>query len=205
MANESPRPQESGSPAPAVTAVLNAISAGDQAATDELLPLVYEELRKLAQQRLSREPGGGAGLTLQPTALVHEAYLRLLGESDVKWTNRGHFFAAAANAMRRIMVERARRHRAARHGGARQRLTLDESAIAIDQHCEQLLDLDKAMTTLESRDPRKAQIVMLRFYAGLNIEQTALALDLSPATVKNEWRFARAWLHSEMSNHGDDH
>jgi RNA polymerase sigma factor (TIGR02999 family) len=189
-----------------VTAVLNAASAGDQAATDELLPLVYEELRTLARQRLSHEAGGGGGLTLQPTALVHEAYLRLLGESEVKWSNRGHFFAAAAHAMRRIMIERARKHKAAKHGGGRHKLTLDEGGgeIAVDDHGEQLLDLERAMTQLEARDRRKADIVMLRFFAGLSIEQTAIALDLSPATVKNEWRFARAWLHSEMGDHGAD-
>lgn len=189
-----------------VTQVLKAVAAGDQAATDELLPLVYEELRNLARQRLSAEPGGQ---TLQPTALVHEAYLRLLGTpaseaSQPCWNDRGHFFAAAAHAMRRIMIERARKHRSVKHGGDRQRLTLDESEIAIDEHGAQLLDLEQAMTQLEARDVRKAEIVMLRFFAGLTIEQTAVALDLSPATVKNEWRFARAWLHSEMSDDGRD-
>jgi len=184
-----------------VTLVLKAAAEGDQAATDELLPLVYEELRKLARQRLSGEP---SGQTLQPTALVHEAYLRLLGEPEVTWSNRGHFFAAAAQAMRRIMIERARKHQAPQHGGGRQRLTLDDCLIAIDDQGEQLLDLERAMTQLEARDARKAQIVMLRFFAGLTIEQTAIALDLSPATVKNEWRFARAWLHSEMSEHVAD-
>lgn len=184
---------------PNVTAALNAASSGDEASTDELLPLVYEELRKLARQRLSHE---GQGLTLQPTALVHEAYIRILGDQPVQWNGRGHFFGAAANAMRRILIERARKHQAAKHGGGRQRLTLEESVIAVDEHCEQLLDLDKAMTALEARDARKAEIVMLRFYAGLSIEQTAMAMNLSPATVKNEWRFARAWLHSEMSEHG---
>lgn len=186
------------------TQVMNAAAAGEKSATDELLPLVYEELRQLAHQRLAHEERiaskrAGGPLTLQPTALVHEAYLRLLGEDAVQWNNRGHFFGAAARAMRRIMIERARKHRSVKHGGDRHRLTLDESEIAIDEQSDQLLELEPAMAALEQRDPRKAEIVMLRFFAGLTIEQTALALDLSPATVKNEWRFARAWLHSEMN------
>ena len=190
-----------------VTQVMNAAAAGDKSATDELLPLVYEELRQLAHQRLSQEERiaskrAAGPLTLQPTALVHEAYLRLLGHEGRRgdqWNNRGHFFGAAARAMRRIMIERARQHASVKHGGNRRRLTLDESEIAVDDQSEQLLELEPAMAALEQRDPRKAEIVMLRFFAGLSIEQTALALDLSPATVKNEWRFARAWLHSEMS------
>ena len=190
-----------------VTQVLDAAAAGDPAAGEALLPLVYDELRRLARQRLSRE---GAGLTLQPTALVHEAWLRLVGDVDVRWNSRGHFFAAAAQAMRRILIERARRAAAAKHGGARRRLDLHavdhaaELTIAVDDQHEQIVDLDAALAHLERRDARKAQIVMLRFFAGLNIEQTALAMDLSPATVKTEWRFARAWLHSEMERHGAD-
>jgi RNA polymerase sigma factor (TIGR02999 family) len=178
----------------------------DAAKTDALLPQVYEELRRLAKQRLSRE---GPGLTLQPTALVHEAYLRVLGEAQVQWNSRGHFFAAAAQAMRRILIERARRVQSVKHGGEHSRLALDaldaadgpsDFTIAPDDQREQLVLLDGALQRLEQRDPRKAQVVMLRFFAGLSIEQTAAALDLSPATVKNEWRFARAWLHSEMEH-----
>jgi RNA polymerase sigma factor (TIGR02999 family) len=201
-----------------VTLALDAAASGDPAAGDQLLPLVYEELRVLARQRLSRE---GAGLTLQPTALVHEAYLRLLGEPltsndgsatpSSRWNSRGHFFAAAAQAMRRILTERARRVASIKRGGGAHPLDLADldasqpEALAnghtidvIDQR-EQLISLDRALQTLEQRDPRKARIVMLRFFAGLSIEQTAAAMDLSIATVKNEWRFARAWLHSEMS------
>lgn len=200
MAKESSNPSPDTTAGAHVTAALNAAPAAssrDQASTDELLPLVYEELRKLARQRLSNE---AASLTLQPTALVHEAYIRILGgDQPVRWNGRGHFFGAAAQAMRRILIERARKHQALKHGGGRERLTLEESIIAVDEHSEQLLDLDRAMTVLETRDTRKAEIVMLRFYAGLSIEQTAMAMELSAATVKNEWRFARAWLHSEMS------
>jgi RNA polymerase sigma factor (TIGR02999 family) len=190
-----------------VTQVLDAAAAGDPAASEALLPLVYDELRRLARQRLSHE---GAGLTLQPTALVHEAWLRLVGDTEIRWNSRGHFFAAAAQAMRRILIERARRVAAARHGGALRRIDLDavdhspELTIAVDDQHEQLAHLDEALAQLERRDPRKAQIVMLRFFAGLSIEQTALAMDLSPATIKSEWRFARAWLHSEMERHGPD-
>jgi RNA polymerase sigma factor (TIGR02999 family) len=196
---------------------LDAAATGDPDATDQLLPLVYEELRVLARQRLSRE---GPGLTLQPTALVHEAYVRLMGippqEEDAggpsdstRWNSRGHFFAAAAQAMRRILIERARRADSIKHGGGAQRLDLadidaDPSAsghsIAVDEQREQLVELDRALRILEQRDPRKARIVMLRFFAGLNLEQTAAAMDLSIATIKNEWRFARAWLHSEMEH-----
>jgi len=175
-------------------------------ASDALLPLVYEELRRLAHQRLSHE---GAGLTLQPTALVHEAYLRLVKADDPQWNSRGHFFAAAAHAMRRILVERARRVQSIKHGGQAVRLSLDEVdgaqgfAIGADDLGEQLVRLDGALQRLERQDPRKSDVVMLRYFAGLNIEQTAEALGVSAATVKNEWRFARAWLHTEMEQgHG---
>jgi RNA polymerase sigma factor (TIGR02999 family) len=195
LANELPRTLESAADAEA------------------LLPQVYEELRKLAKQRLSRE---GPGLTLQPTALVHEAYLRVLGDAEVQWNSRGHFFAAAAQAMRRILIERARRVQSVKHGGeAGQRLNLEAidgdsgdagHEIAVDDHREQLVKLDEALQRLEQHDPRKAQVVMLRFFAGLSIEQAAAAMALSVATLKNEWRFARAWLHSEMEGlHGPDH
>ena len=193
--------------------------------TDALLPQVYEELRRLAKQRLSRE---GPGLTLQPTALVHEAYMRVLGEADVQWNSRGHFFAAAAHAMRRILIERARRVNSLKHGGGLGNAHLDLAAldrdalgdmcgsgggatgssheIAVDDQREQLVLLDAALHRLEQRDARKAEVVMLRFFAGLSIEQAAAAMGVSPATVKNEWRFARAWLHSEMErgHHGRD-
>ena len=168
-----------------------------------MLPLVYDELRRLAHQRMAAEPGRGSGLTLQPTALVHEAYLRVLGESNVQWQNRGHFFAAAAQAMRRILVERARRQKAHKHGGQHRRISLDEADIAADEQHADLLALDEALNQLQQRDPRKSDIVMLRYFAGLTIEQTAVALDLSRTVVKDEWAFARAWLHSELKRRGN--
>lgn len=205
-------------PSPAnLTGVLNAANTGDASATDQLLPLVYEELRKLAHARMAREAGGGAGQTLQPTALVHEAYLRLIGGgsagepdrvsvtdgSAAPWRNRAHFFAAAATAMRRILIERARKHCSGKHGGKQRRVSLDQAEIAVEQQSENLLCLDEALHELEKRDQRKARIVMLRYFAGLTIEQTAAALDLSITTVKDEWSFARAWLQSELNRRGD--
>jgi RNA polymerase sigma factor (TIGR02999 family) len=164
--------------------------------TDELLPEVYEELRRLAQARIAREP---AGLTLQPTALVHEAYLRIAdGRSSRKWDHRGHFFAAAAIAMRRILVERARHYRRVKHGGQEQRVELDQDAPAPGDELEDVLAIDQALSRLERIDAGKAKVVMLRYFAGLTIEETAVALDVSPATVKNEWAFARAWLHDAL-------
>ena len=181
-----------------VTQVLSAASQGDSGAAAELLPLVYEELRRLAHQRMAGENLGGAGQTLQPTALVHEAYLRLLGDQDVQWQNRGHFFAAAAEAMRRILIERARRSKRLKHGGDRQRIDLDASEIAADEQAHDLVALDEALTRLQQIDDRKGQIIMLRYFAGLSIEDTAQALGLSRTTVKDEWNFARAWLHREL-------
>jgi RNA polymerase sigma factor (TIGR02999 family) len=162
----------------------------------ELLPAVYDELRRLARARLSREPDG---LTLQPTALVHEAYLRLTaGGVDRQWDRRGHFFAAAAIAMRRILVERARRYGRIRHGGSQRRVELEPDAPGIHVDPSDVLDVDRALTELEAIDPRKAQVVALRYFAGLTVEETAAAMQLSPATVKNEWAFARAWLHHAL-------
>ena len=164
----------------------------------ELLPQVYDELRRLARARIAREP---AGLTLQPTALVHEAYLRLAGDGrDRRWDRRGHFFAAAAIAMRRILVERARHYRRVKHGGEQQRVELDTESPALAPALPDVIAIDQALSRLEKLDPSKAQIVLLRYFAGLTIEETAAAMDLSPATVKNEWAFARAWLHNVLSS-----
>ena len=163
----------------------------------DLLPQVYDELRRLARARLAREP---AGLTLQPTALVHEAFLRVAGDkTDRRWDKRGHFFAAAAIAMRRILVERARHYKRIKHGGAQHRVELDSESPAIAPAIPDVLAIDQALTRLEQMDPQKAQVVMLRYFAGLTIEETAASMDLSPATVKTEWAFARAWLHSVLS------
>ncbi len=193
-----------------ITNVLHAAQAGDARATDDLLKLVYQELRDLAKARMAGEMDGGAGMTLQATALVHEAYLRLLSPaaddgtpaSKPQWTGRGHFFGAAALAMRRILIERARHHNSIKHGGGQQRVELSDAAIgaATEQTSPtDLIALDDALRKLEQTHPRKAKIVMLRYFAGLSIEETAAAIDLSVATVKNEWAFAKAWLHREMS------
>lgn len=192
-------------PAQQVTRLMRAAGAGDPKAAESLLPLVYDELRRLAAAQLSKEP---AGQTLQPTALVHEAYLRLVGGEAIEWQGRGHFFAAAARAMRRILIDRARRHRAAKHGGDRARADLREDLIADPTPGTggggmDLLRLDTALARLEARDSRQAEIVLLRYFAGLSIEQTAEALGVSTGTVKNDWVFARAWLRRELESIGD--
>jgi RNA polymerase sigma factor (TIGR02999 family) len=168
--------------------------------SEELLPLVYDELRRLARARIAREP---AGLTLQPTALVHEAYLRLIGngaDETVKWDRRGHFFAAAALAMRRILVERARHYKRFKHGSGQQRVELNADQVAIDPSMTDLVAIDEALDQLAAYDARKAEVVMLRYFAGLTVEETAHAMNLSPATIKNEWMLARAWLHRALAN-----
>lgn len=181
-----------------VTELLRARSEASGPLADELLPLVYEELRALAQSRMAREP---AGQTIQATALVHEAYLRLVGDgpADSHWSGRAHFFAAAALAMRRILVERGRGRRRLRHGDGMRPVELLESAVLAPEPDSEVLLLDQALTRLERAEPRKAQVVMLRYFAGLSIEDTAAALELSPATVKADWAFARAWLHRELT------
>jgi RNA polymerase sigma factor (TIGR02999 family) len=180
-----------------VTRVLDALAKGDAKAAGELLPLVYEELRRLAASRLAREK---PGQTLQATALVHEAYVRLLGDDPERpWDNRGHFFAAAAEAMRRILVDRARKKRTVRHGGDRQRIELDD-ALAVPELREDLLALDEALTRLAEKQPLKAELVKLRFFAGLTMPEAAQALGISLATAERYWSFARTWLYAELSN-----
>ena len=166
--------------------------------SEELLPLVYDELRALARSRLARE---APGQTLQATALVHEAYLRLLGGGD--WNSRGHFFGAAALAMRRILVEQARRKARLRHGGGGRRVELDEAEIAFEPNLD-VLAVDTAVRRLEGEDPRKGKIVNLRFFAGLTVEETASSLGLSVGTVEREWRFIKAWLKTELAGDGAD-
>ena len=179
-----------------VTRILSAIEQGDPQAAEELLPLVYDELRRLAKQRLAQEK---PGQTLQATALVHEAYLRLVGgEEAQRWDSRGHFFAAAAEAMRRILVENARRKRAEKHGGRLERQDLDAVDIAAPAPSEDLLALDEALTKLEAEDPVKAQLVKLRYFAGLTEEEAASVLGISRATAQRHWRYAKAWLLSEL-------
>lgn len=181
-----------------VTSILAHSTPGDPQTPEAILPFVYDELRRLAERHMNREAGGH---TFQPTALVHEAYLRLVGDAEARWDGRGHFYAAAARAMRRILVDHARRKAALRHGGGRRRVDLDKLDVTLAEasgHPEDLLALDEALSRLETIDPRKASIVMLRHFAGLTIEETARALDLSITTVKDEWAFARAWLHGEL-------
>jgi RNA polymerase sigma factor (TIGR02999 family) len=182
-----------------VTQLLAAASDGDSHAAAELLPLIYSELQRLARSFMAKEHGGGAGQTLQPTALVHEAYLRLIGQADMHWDSRGHFFVAAATAMRRILVERARARGRIKRGGDRKRQEMHDGAMAVEPPSGDLLALDEALKRLEASDERKARVVMLRHFAGLGVEETAAALNVSPATVKNDWAFARAWLHREIS------
>jgi RNA polymerase sigma factor (TIGR02999 family) len=185
-----------------VTQILDAIEQGDPTAAEKLLPLVYEELRQLAAHRLAQEK---PGQTLQATALVHEAYLRLVDSEKVQhWNSRGHFFAAAAEAMRRILIESARRKKAARHGGERKRVSLDHAdAVTLDEPGE-VLALDEAMERLERHDPIAARLVKLRYYAGLSLEDAALALGISSATAYGHWTFGRAWLHGQLLHDGEE-
>ena len=180
-----------------VTRILDAIERGDTKAADELLPLVYEELRLLAAQRLSHER---PGQTLQATALVHEAYLRLMGDEPQGWENRGHFFAAAAEAMRRILVDTARRKQSIKGGGHVQRVDLEWGALLDEGEsvANHLLAVDEALERLSQKDRVKAELVKLRFFAGLTGKQAALALDISPATADRYWRYARSWLRLEI-------
>jgi RNA polymerase sigma factor (TIGR02999 family) len=180
-----------------VTHILSAIEQGDLHAASQLLPMVYDELRRLAAQRLSQEK---PGQTLEATGLVHEAYLRLVGADQAQhWDNRGHFFAAAAEAMRRILVENARRKASGKHGGGMVRQDLDGLQLAAPELGEDLLALDEALNLLAEKDPIKAELVKLRHFAGLSVDQAAQALDISPATADRYWAYARAWLHAEIT------
>jgi RNA polymerase sigma factor (TIGR02999 family) len=180
-----------------VTRILSAIERGEPGAAGELLPLVYQELRRLAAQKLKRE---APGQTLQPTALVHEAYLRLVGAgAEPHWDGRGHFFAAAAEAMRRILVESARRKQSAKHGGGLRRHDATEVPLAAPERAEDLLALDEALERLAARDPVKADLVKLRYFAGMTIEEAAEALGISAATAKRYWAYSRAWLYEVIA------
>jgi RNA polymerase sigma factor (TIGR02999 family) len=180
-----------------VTRILNAIEQGDPQAAEQLLPLVYDELRKLAAQKVAQE---APGQTLQATALVHEAYVRLVDVGHAQhWNSRGHFFAAAAEAMRRILVENARRKRRVKHGGGRQRIELDEACPVVKPPADDLIALDEALTRLAERDPLRAELVKLRFFAGLTMPEAAQALGLSLATAERHWTFVRVWLYTELT------
>jgi RNA polymerase sigma factor (TIGR02999 family) len=179
-----------------VTQILKAASRGDEKAASELLPLVYDELRQLARARMAALPPGS---TLQATALVHEAYLRLVGDDKPSWHSRGHFFGAAAQAMRQILVDHARRKGSLKRGGDRARIDLEVAVPAVAPPSVSVLALDEALERLERDDARKAQIVMLRYFAGLTMEETAAALEVSVPTVEREWRYIRARLHRELA------
>ena len=178
-----------------VTHILQSIDSGDAKAASELLPLVYEQLRNLAARKMAQE---APGQTLQPTALVHEAWMRLTGNEKVKWEGRAHFFGAAAEAMRRILIENARRKRALRHGGGQQRLDILEMEIAAETRDEELLAVSDALEKFASVDKQKAALVKLRYFAGLTIEDAAKILDISPSTAKRYWTYSRAWLYGEI-------
>jgi len=178
-----------------VTRILEAIQHGDGRAADELLPLVYEELRKLAAHKMANER---PGQTLQPTALVHEAWLRLTGGVNQEWNGRGHFFAAAAEAMRRILVENARRKRRVKHGGELRRVDMSTLDVAILSDEGHLLAVDEALEKLAARDPLGAQLIKLRFFAGLPNVEAAKVLGIPERTAKRTWAYARAWLYEEL-------
>jgi RNA polymerase sigma-70 factor, ECF subfamily len=200
MVDEARPPDSAAEPVPgstAVTSLLARAQDGDRQATDELLPLVYEELRELADRFLAAEKPGA---TLQPTALVHEAYLRLVGSEKAGWENRAHFFGAAARAIRRILIDRARARRTARRGGDRP-LRLDTDApLAGPEPSLDVLALDEALEKLASIDAQKARVVELRFFGGLSVDETAATLGVSASTVARDWVFARSWLHRAMSD-----
>jgi RNA polymerase sigma factor (TIGR02999 family) len=181
-----------------VTRILSAIEQGDQHAAEQLLPLIYDELRKLAAQKLAQEK---SGQTLQATALVHEAYLRVVGvENQQHWDSRRHFFAAAAEAMRRILIDQARHKQSAKGGGTHKRLLLEEVPCLAPEgeSVEDLLALDEALCQLEAQEPIKAQLVKLRYFTGASLAEAAQLLDISPATAKRYWVYARSWLYGKM-------
>lgn len=179
------------------TLLMNAMEQGDPTAADKLLELLYEELRRLAASKMAKE---SPGQTLQPTALVHEAWLRLVGSQNPSFENRAHFFSAAAEAMRRILIERARRKLRIRHGGNFERVDLDEQEIAAPGDDAQILAVHEALDHLAKTHPIQAEVVKLRYFAGMTNEETAEALDVSVATVKNYWTFARTWIFNQIKN-----
>ena len=180
---------------PDVTALLCRWSAGDESAPEELMPLVYQELRNLARRHLQRERGDH---TLQPTALVHEAYLRMVDQSRVQWQNRAQFFGIAAQLMRRILVDHARAHVAAKRGGQAERISLEDVQISPEARAAELVELDAALTELAVVDNRKSRIVELRFFGGLSIDETAEVMGVNSATVRRDWTVAKTWLHHRL-------
>ncbi len=185
----------------AVTLVLKSAANGDREAASKLLPLLYDELRRLAYARMAKL---APGQTIQPTALVHEAYMRVVGKADPGWKGRGHFFGAVAQAMRDLIVEAARRKASLKRGGDRKRVDVDDADIAIQPPSEDVLTVDEMLKQLEADDPRKGQIVNLRYFVGLTTEETAAALDVSTTTIEREWRYIRVWLRSQLAERGKD-
>lgn len=186
---------ENAEPNSPVTRLLQAAAQGDDRASDDLFPLIYDQLVSLARSQMRKE---NVNHTLQATALVHEAYLRLVGSEPMSWSSRAQFFQASANAMRKILIDHARRRDRVKRGGDRKREPLDAIDLAISSDPDEIIALDAAVTRLSENDPRAAQIVQLRFYAGLSVEDTAAAMGISDRTVKREWAFARAWLHQAL-------
>ena len=182
-----------------VTQALDAVARGDARAYEQLLPLVYQDLRRVAAGMLAQER---AGQTLEATALVHEAYVRLVDSEQEDWKHRGHYFAAAAEAMRRILVEKARRKGRVKHGGEHQRVELDDERLVCSVPPDQILALDEALQKFSEEDPEKAQLVTLRFFAGLSLEEAAETLGISRATASRHWTYARAWLHDAVAADG---
>jgi RNA polymerase sigma factor (TIGR02999 family) len=179
-----------------VTRLLQQLRAGNAQAADKLVPLIYEELRRLAAACMRRERSGH---TLQATALVHEAYLKLMGQRNVEWHDRAHFFAVAATLMRRVLLDHARKRHTAKRGGAPHKATLEDSLLISDEHLDDVLALDQCLTRLAAIDPQQAKLVELRFFAGMNVEEVAEIMSISTATVKREWASAKAWLNREMT------
>jgi RNA polymerase sigma factor (TIGR02999 family) len=185
-----------------ITRILSAAHDGDPGAAEQLLPLVYEELRNLAAARLAKEK---PGQTLQATALVHEAYVRLVeGPAAGRWNGRGHFFAAAAEAMRRILIDQARRKARLRHGGDHQRIDIDQGQLSAELESEDFLALNEALDRLAREEPAAAEVVKLRYFAGLSIDETAAALGISVRTANRDWAYAKAWLHEQLRSTDDD-
>jgi RNA polymerase sigma-70 factor, ECF subfamily len=180
---------------PDVTSLLSELARGDQGAADRLMPVVYDELRRLARSYMRRERPDH---TLQATALVNEAYLKLVRQQDVNWQNRSHFFGIAAQLMRRILIDHARGHLRAKRGGSNVVLPLNEALVFSPEQSEELLKLDEALERLTKKDPRQGKIVELRFFGGLSVEEAAEFLEISPKTVKRDWALAKAWLHGEL-------
>ncbi len=179
-----------------ITQLLLSWSKGDEAALDRLIPLVYPELRRLARRYMRRE---NSPHTLQTSALINEAYLRIVDQQDVEWQDRAHFFAVAAQVMRRILIDHARSHHYAKRGAGTRHVPLDETAVISQERAAEFVALDEALTRLATVDPRKSQMVELRFFGGLTVEEIAEVMKLSPITIKREWRSAKAWLHSEIT------